>query len=426
MALNPGQVKIIRSTVPVLQGHGEAITAHFYKTLLTEVPSLHNVFNHANQANGRQTTALAGALYAYAAHIQDIGVLSPALQKITHKHASLFIRPEQYGVVGEYLLRAMKEVLGSGFTQDVHDAWAAAYWQLANIMIAQEKELMASTNGWTDWRTFTIVEKKRESDEISSLYLKPVDGNTLPEFKPGQYISVLVSVPQLGFLQPRQYSLSDASGKDYYRISVKKERGIEAGQAEDHPGMVSNILHKEKEVGDTIQVSHPFGEPFIDPREDSNQPLVLIAAGVGITPIISILNTVVGSGTQSRISVIQAARSTAVQAFGSHIRSMADENPYVLYTSFVKEPGEGEIAGQHYDISGRMQLEGLDRKQQLGLDCDKTLYFVCGPENFMLQVGDRLQKMGVDEARIRLELFNTGAPPVPSVKYDCCHQDLKV
>ena len=397
MALTPGQVEIIRSTIPVLKEHGNAVTMLFYKTLLTEVPSLHNVFNQTNQENDHQATALAGALHAYATHIQDTGSLSPMLEKITQKHASLFIQPEQYQLVGMYLLRAMGDVLGSAFTPALHAAWATAYWQLANLMIAQEEELQLSTHGWTDWRYFQIVQKIVESDEITSFYLQPTDGHSLPHFNPGQYISIQVPVPALNSLQSRQYSLSDVPGQDHYRISVKRESG----------GQVSNILHGQA-VGAAIQISHPFGGFFLDPCKEENRPLVLIAAGVGITPLISILNSAVRDGSHPHISVIQAARSSKTLAFGEYIRALAKEDSNVRYIRFIKTPMAGEVVGRDFDVAGRMSLKGLDGEKMLGLGFGETLYFVCGPEGFMGDVRGALTKMGVDRERIRMERFGTG------------------
>ena len=222
MSLTPEQAKIIKATVPILAEHGMTITSRFYANMLRENKELNNVFNTSNQHNGHQPKSLAMALYAYASNIDDLGVLSPAVELICHKHASLYIRPEHYNIVGTYLLAAMKEILGDSLTQDIHDAWAAAYWQLANIMIAREADLYKSADGWADWREFKIDRKEKESDEITSFYLVPVDGKPLPKFKPGQYISVQTEVPDLSHLQARQYSLSEAPRSDYYRISVKR------------------------------------------------------------------------------------------------------------------------------------------------------------------------------------------------------------
>lgn len=222
MSLTPEQVKIIKATVPILVEHGTTITTKFYKDMLTAHPELNNVFNNAHQISGHQPRALAMALFAYATHIDDLGALGPAVELICHKHASLYIRPEQYDIVGKYLLQTMGELLGDAFTPAIRDSWAAAYAQLAKIMIDREEQLYQASEGWRDWRDLKIQKKVPESDEITSFYLVPVDGGKLPTFLPGQYISIRTEVPDLHYLQARQYSLSDAPGKDYYRISVKR------------------------------------------------------------------------------------------------------------------------------------------------------------------------------------------------------------
>jgi nitric oxide dioxygenase len=220
-SLTPSQVSIIKSTVPVLAAHGNTITTKFYADMIASTPSLKNVFNTTHQATGHQPAALAGALYAYAANIDNLGALSPALELICHKHVSLFIRPAQYEIVGTFLLQTMASVLGAAATPEILDAWGAAYWQLAGLMIAKEEVMYASTPAWQDWVDFKIARKERESGEIVSFYLTPVDeGLEIPTYKPGQYVSVNVFVEELdgGVWQARQYSLSDAPGKGYLRI----------------------------------------------------------------------------------------------------------------------------------------------------------------------------------------------------------------
>ncbi|KZF21579.1 flavohemo protein [Xylona heveae TC161] len=298
MALTQEQINTIKATVPVLEQYGGIITTTFYKNMLSENPELKNVFNSANQITGHQPRALAQSVYAYAANIDNLGALSAAVENICNKHASLYIRPEQYNIVGTYLLAAMKQVLGDALTPEIHDAWAAAYWQLANIMIDREAQLYKEGGDWTDWKKFKIAKKVAESAEITSLYLEPVenvDGKALPPFKPGQYISVMLDVPNLNHQQARQYSLSDSPNSNYYRISVKKESGVNPTNPEmkAHPGYVSNILHDIKKEGDVILVSHPRGDFFLSEQSvEKSHPIVLISAGVGLTPLMSILNTV--------------------------------------------------------------------------------------------------------------------------------------
>jgi len=414
MALSRDQVSLIKATVPVLQAHGNDITTLFYKTVLEENPSLHNIFNQTNQENNHQAQALAGALYAYASHIDDLGVLSPTVEKICQKHISLYIQPEHYAIVGEGLLRAMGEVLGSALTPEILEAWTAAYWQLANIMIDKEKTAYAESQRWTEWKDFTIIRIITESEEISSFYLRPADDLALATYLPGQYISVQLDVPQFNYKQSRQYSLSDAPGQGYYRISVKKDSGLEPGvpAAQAHPGWISNLLHSEKKVGDTVQVSCPAGEFFCDPAEDQDRPIVLLSAGVGITPMMSILNALVQRGSEQPISFIHGARESSVQAFGEHIRKVSERCANVHNVVFVKSPVAGlDVEGKHYDQAGRLSLAKLDGESDLHLHDSTTKYFVCGPDSFMADIWRGLKAMGVDEDRIKMEVFGTGALP---------------
>lgn len=413
MALTISQVKIIKATVPVLAEHGNTITTKMYADMLDANPDLKNVFNNVHQKSGHQPRALAGALYAYAANIDDLGVLSPALELICHKHASLYIRPEQYATVATNLLAAMKTVLGEVATPDIMDAWGAAYWQLANIMIGKEDSLYKSTHGWDDWKDFKIGRKVKESEEITSFYLTPVDMTMkLPEYKPGQYIGVNVFIDELdgGVWQPRQYSLSDAPGNDFLRISVKRELGIEVGEPKHaaHDGYVSNILHGRKMEGDIIRVSHPMGDFYLEEKnEDKDAPVVLISAGVGLTCLISILNTLIAKKSPRLISWIQGARDSSTRAFKKEIDTLAANNSNIYATYFSSNPREGEVEGKDFTIKGRVDLDKVD-KQVLFVDNPKTQYFVCGPTQFMVDIEVKLNQYGVDTERVKIELFGTG------------------
>lgn len=412
MSLTPDQVQIIKATVPVLQAHGNTITAVFYKNLLTECPELNNVFNTANQVNGHQPRALAGALFAYASNIDNLGALSPAVELICNKHASLYIRPDDYKVVGKYLLEAMKEVLGDALTPEIHDAWAAAYWQLANVFIDREDSIYQLNAEWPDWRDFRISSKVVESEEITSFYLKPVDGRPLPIYRPGQYISVRVHVPHLEYQQARQYSLSDMPRTDYYRISVKREAGLNPAQpgAKANPGYVSNVLHANFNEGDVISVSQPCGDFFLSDW-DPSRPVVLVAAGVGLTPLTSILNTLTAHTPDRRVHFVHGARSSSVRAFKSHVESLEQKLPNVHATFFTGRPSATDKQGVDYDHLGRIDLQKLDPKKDLFLDDPETEYYICGPDTFMTDMATGLRDLGVGAERVKMELFGSGGVP---------------
>ncbi|KAE9994003.1 hypothetical protein Vi05172_g8390 [Venturia inaequalis] len=414
MPLTPEQTVLIKATVPVLKDHGLDITRIFYVNMIAAHPDLENIFNKANQVELHQPRALAHALFAYATHINDLGVLSPAVELIANKHASLYIRPEQYAIVGEFLLAAMKEVLGDALTPELHEAWAAAYWQLANIFIKKEEGIYATLDGWTDWRDFRIAKKVVESKEITSFYLEPVDGRPLPSFKPGQYISVQIEVPILGHMQTRQYSLSDAPWEDYYRISVKREAGLDpkAEGAERHPGLVSNIMHDLKNVGDVVRVSHPQGDFFLDSTHAAEDwPIVLVSGGVGLTALTSILNSLVARHSTRPISWIHAARSHDVRAFGHHLREIQRTRENVQAVFFDAKPSPDLILGKDYDYAGKLDLSRLDKENELYVWNPRTHFYICGPPGFMVDMEKVLLSYGIGKERIKMELFGTGGVP---------------
>ncbi|KAF6821943.1 flavohemoglobin [Colletotrichum musicola] len=420
MALTQEQINIVKSTAPVLKVHGETITTLFYKDMIDTHPELKNVFSLRNQASGEQPRALANSVLAYATYIDDLPKLKGAVERIAHKHASLYIRPEQYDIVGTHLMKAIGTVLGDALTPEIAEAWTAAYGQLAQVFIGREAEMYSEAGPWTDWRKFKIIRRIDESDVVTSFYLAPSDGKLpLPKYKPGQYISVQVPVPELGGItQPRQYSLSDAHNTgEYYRISVKRETTVVDSNAEDVgkglvTGLISNLLHKQYQVGDEVEVSHPQGEFFLDvsQAEKADAPLVLLSAGVGATPLMAILETVLSpeSKTPNRpIKWVHAARNSGSLVFAKHVRDLTRERDNVSAHIFLNEVKEGDEKGKEYDFEDRLDLTKL-AAEELGLTEKRTEYFVCGPKEWMLKVRSALESLGVERESVKLELFATG------------------
>ena len=172
--LSQKTIDIIKSTVPVLEQHGVTITKTFYKNMFEKHPNLLNYFNRANQAKGRQQTALANTVYAAAAHIDNLQAIVPAVIQIAHKHRGLGILPEHYPIVGENLLGAIKEVLGDAATDEIINAWAEAYGVIADVFISVEEDLYQAAeknNGWRLFKPFKVAKKERENDVVTSLYL---------------------------------------------------------------------------------------------------------------------------------------------------------------------------------------------------------------------------------------------------------------
>ncbi|BCS21944.1 uncharacterized protein APUU_30169A [Aspergillus puulaauensis] len=402
--MTPEQTSVISQTIPVLQQYGEKITKVFYSNMLAAHPELNSVFNVTNQKSGYQARVLAEALYAYALNINNLEALTPMLELVCHRHASLEITPGQYDIVGKYLIEAMQEVLGDAFTPGIRDAWTAAYGALAGIMIQKERSLYDQDGEWKDWRDFRIVKIARESDEISSFYLSPVDGKPLPAFIPGQYVSVRVYIPEIGYMQARQYSMSDIPSSEYYRISVKQEQGQRFA-----PGVLSNVLHGLKEPGQVVNVSHPRGNFHLDSVSGSS-PIVLIAGGVGITPLVSMSKFLSSSSSATKrpVHLIYAARTTTARAFYEEIMEISRANTNFNATFFIEAPEASDKAGTDYHHIGRLNLQRLHTHRDLFLNEAHTKYYICGPSPFLDAVRRSLTSEGVDSSRIKAELFGVG------------------
>ncbi|MBZ5202954.1 NO-inducible flavohemoprotein [Planomicrobium chinense] len=383
--LSPETRMIIKSTAPVLEDHGVAITTRFYSRMFEEHPELLNIFNHANQAQGRQQTALAKTVYAAAVHIDNLEEIMPAVIQIAHKHVSLGVKPEHYPIVGAHLLIAMKEVLGDAATDEIIQAWSDAYGVIADAFISVEKSMYQTTaeqeNGWNYFKDFVVARKVKESDVITSFYLKPADGSNVPTYIPGQYISVRVSIPGEKYTMIRQYSLSQASKPDEFRISVKRE-------ADNDPnGIVSIYLHKQVNEGDRLEVSAPAGVFVLDASKTT--PVAFISGGVGITPMMSMFETVATSTPERPTVFLHGARNRNQHAFDEDIKSFVNRMENASYSTVYSDEENGFITRamleEHVDPAGDA--------------------YVCGPVPFMVSMIRELRNIGMDDSRIHYEFF---------------------
>lgn len=395
--LDAQTIAIVKSTAPVLAEHGETLTRHFYKRMFTHNPEVAPFFNPAHQTAGKQQRALAGAITAYAANIDNLEVLGGAVELIAQKHASLMIKPEHYPIVGENLLASIREVLGDAATDDIINAWAAAYGFLADILIGRERQIYEENakkpGGWEGFKPLRVSRKEKESSTITSFYLVAADGAPLPAFKPGQYITVRARTPD-GSTTMRNYSLSDKPGQPHLRISVKRELPPEANTPQ---GYVSNLLHDTIEPGDTLEIAPPCGEFFLDTTEHHARPLVLLAAGVGITPIMSILLAALDAFPQREIVFIHAALNEQVQAFGQTLAALAGQHRNLK--TYHRYSDAGDRTGNA--STGFVTAEYLESLLP-GRDAD---YYFCGPQPFMVGIYHDLIKWGIPASQVHFEFF---------------------
>lgn len=385
--LTKQQIELVKATVPVLREHGVALTSHFYKRMLSHNPELMQVFNMGHQRAGFQQQALAGAVLAYAENIENIPALLGAVAHIANKHVSVGIRAEHYPIVGKHLIASIKEVLGDAATPELIDAWTAAYMQLADVLIGAEKAIYdknaVAEGGWTGWRFFKVAEKSKQTDNVTSFKLVPVDNGKMPEVKAGQYISVRVFVKGQDLIQPRQYTVVKADATSL-TIAVKKVEAVEKSPA----GMVSNTLHNDINEGDVVEVSFPVGE-FNLP--EGNGELCLLSAGIGITPLFAMLKEAVQKDPTRKISFVHVCKNKEAIPFREELALVVKEGNVsfeVFETSEHGRPSE--------DFFKSLVSQGAD-------------YCICGPVPFMKLAASELVKNGVAENKIHAEKFGTGA-----------------
>lgn len=383
--LSAATIATVKATVPVLQAHGETLTRHFYAILFRDHPEVRSYFNPAHQASGTQARALAASVVAYAQHIDRLEALAGAVPTIVHKHAALGVLPEHYPIVGKCLLQAIREVLGDAATESILDAWAEAYGALARILVQAEESVYqahaAQPGGWRGERVFRVARRERESDVITSFYFEPVDGGALPAYRAGQYLTVLATVG--GQPARRNYSLSDAPGKPWLRISVKREPG----------GVFSNWLHDEAIVGTVVSLMPPCGDFVVD---DGAAPLVLVTGGVGITPAMAMLESVVASGRP--VHFIHAARNGAAHAFRDRVDALAAAHPNLRVRYVYDQPQPGDTPHAVGLLTEALLAQWLPAAPGF------ELYFL-GPKPFMQAVYRHALRLGVEPQRLHHEFF---------------------
>ena len=383
--LSARTIALVKATVPALEAHGLDITRRMYQRMFAN-EAIRDLFNQSHHGEtGSQPKALASAVLAYAQNIERLDVLGPAVERIAQKHVGLQILPEHYPAVAESLLGAIKDILGDAATDEILAAWGEAYWFLANILINREKQIYDTTSaapgGWSGWRDFVVESKERESDIITSFVLRPKDGGPVLRHRPGQYLTFWLDIPGHHPLK-RNYSISSAPGDRDYRISVKREPG----------GVASNWLHDTVEPGAIVRVAPPAGEFFLP--ESPERPVVLISGGVGLTPMVSMLDTIAQTGRRIPIQHIHGTLNGA-----THARALTASTPNT--TTFYAEPRAQDRAGQDYDHAGLISIDWLREHTPLA----EADYYLCGPRPFLRTFVNGLSAAGVPANRIHYEFF---------------------
>ena len=390
--LNDTHIQIIKSTIPLLEDAGSALTDYFYKRMFTQNPELKHIFNMSNQHTGRQQVALFEAIAAYAKNIENLAALTTAVERIAQKHTSFSIQPAHYAIVGEHLLGSLRELLPEQFTAEVEEAWGLAYQFLAQIFIGRESELYQqkeqTAGGWTGTRAFKVVDICIESELVKSFVFEPVDKQAVIDFIPGQYLGLEVFPTKSDYKEIRQYSLSDKANGQTYRISVKRETQVVAG-------IVSNFLHDHIQLGDEINLLAPAGDFFF---KDEQKPVVLLSAGVGITPMQAMMEQLASQKYQAPVHYLHACVNKEQHSFEERVITLSTENNW-LHTTWYQELTEPKE---------NIKQGFMDLTQQ-SLPIKEGHFYLCGPIAFMQFAKQQLLDLGVMADNIFYEVFGPHA-----------------
>jgi ferredoxin-NADP reductase len=268
---------------------------------------------------------------------------------------------------------------------------------------------------WAGWREFRVERREFEDAARSqcSFYLVPVDGTRLPAFKPGQFLTFALPVDEGGGGRrtiTRCYSLSDRPDPKHYRITVKRV-GAPADRPDLPPGLSSNHLHHQVQAGTLLKVKAPAGHFFID--ADPALPAVLIAGGIGITPMMSMLRWCLDEQPGRALHLYYGVRDGRECAFRPVLEDLAARHPVFRLHLVFSRPQPGEAQGRDYHHEGRIGVDLL----RATLPHGRHAFYVCGPPAFMQELVPALAAWGVPIADLHFEAFGPasvqlpGAPP---------------
>jgi len=263
----------------------------------------------------------------------------------------------------------------------------------------------ASNAAWAATREFRVTSRAYEDAARSqcSFYLQPVDGQPLPDFRPGQFLTFFLQVmddPRHGERRPvtRCYSLSDAPAPDHYRVSIKRVPPP-SDRPDLAPGVSSNHFHDHVQVGDVLQVKAPSGHFYIDP--DPNLPAVLVAGGIGITPMMSMLRWCLARQPERNVYLYYGLRQGNEHAFKSQLEELASVHPRFKLHVVYSRPAAEDVQGRDFQHAGHVDLALLQRTLLHG----RHQFYICGPAAMMESLVPALAEWGVPDADVHFEAF---------------------
>lgn len=250
--------------------------------------------------------------------------------------------------------------------------------------------------GWEGFRKFQLARRTDEAAGITSFYFVPHDGKELAPYAPGQYLTLRLQIPGQSKPVVRCYSLSDCFRTSHYRISVKHARASKPGEQD---GVVSSYLHQASQVGELIDIKAPSGSFHLD--ESSSKPIVLLAGGVGITPMLAMMNAVLTSGRRRETHLYYSARAANEFARVTELMEADQQNDFITVGFFCGSADDSNLLPRHQTHFERFSVEFLKKT----LPSNNYEFYLCGPPPFMSAVVGDLQAWGVPDSDIHFEAF---------------------
>ncbi len=271
--------------------------------------------------------------------------------------------------------------------------------KIKNIMERRELEAKQVRLAWSGFRKFKIISKVKETDDISSFYLAPHDGKELPGFNPGQFLTFQIHLPNHPQPVIRCYSLSDSPFyPDRYRVTIK--RILASKDRSDLPaGLVSNYFHDSLNEDDIVDVKAPSGHFFLQMTKKT--PVVLIAGGVGITPLLSMLNTITEMGSQREVWFFFGVRNKKEHVMKEHLEMIEREFENVHLNIFYSAPEETDVLNEDYHSKGRITIEKIKGI----LPSSNFDFYICAPPPMVKTLKKDLVDWGVPKKNINFEAF---------------------
>jgi nitric oxide dioxygenase len=372
--LSAAEINYLQSLAPTVKESGVVVTTTMYNYMFKTFPEVKTYFNMTNQKTGRQPKVLAYSLYQYILHLNDLTPISGFVKQIVTKHVGLNILPEQYPIVGQCLIHAFKEVLGPAADDHFVSVLGKAYGNLAQILIDMEEEGYQKLQ-WRGFKDFKVTKVVKEAQDVTSVYMTPVDGTALKTIIPGQYIAQRWDVDSE--IDSREYSISHELVNNEYRISVR------------NIGKISNYINNVLKAGDIVPVHAPVGNFVYD--ADSKKPrIAILAGGIGITPMIPIMEAALNDG--KNVELHYSNRSRESEPFADYFKTLESKFPSSFkLREYIEKEGQ-ILQGKH--------LSHINKE-------DYDIYLL-GPVPYMHEFRTFFESKGISE--IKMEFFGPTDP----------------